>query len=45
MMINAFICEHYEKDNELIVFLKDAILDLFGLPLLPWELTDHTPLV
>ena len=30
MMINACICELYEKDNELNVFLKDAILDLFG---------------
>lgn len=30
MMINACICELYEKDKELIVFLNDAALDLFG---------------
>lgn len=29
-MINVCTCELYEKDNELIVFLNDAILDLFG---------------
>lgn len=29
MMINACICELYEKDNELIVFLNDAILNRF----------------
>jgi hypothetical protein len=30
MMINVGICELYEKDNELIVFLNDAVLDLCG---------------
>lgn len=30
MMINACICELYEKDKELIVFSNDASLDLFG---------------
>lgn len=29
-MINVCTCELYERDNELIVFLNDAILDLFG---------------
>lgn len=29
-MINVCTWELYEKDNELIVFLNDAILDLFG---------------
>lgn len=30
MMINACICELYEKDKALTVFLNDSGLDLFG---------------